>query len=189
MKADLGALSKPHEFLTHRIAPLSPEQHPWSRSNSAGRPTPRAIRGLRHQRTMNRALLGSLGTAGGTIVALGGGTLLLSNTCLVIGRAISKRQRVRHVLMPVRCQRHGNSTFPLRIIGHARLCFCHLNMSVIMTPGCERTCIWCWRASGADSDCRICVVQLKHAVDCASCDGKGLVQCSVCRGTPAHVHP
>ena len=50
--------------------------------------------------TMNRAILGSLGTMGGTIVALGGGTLLLTNACLVVGRTISKQQRVTTMRRP-----------------------------------------------------------------------------------------
>jgi hypothetical protein len=44
---------------------------------------------------MHRAIAQGVGSAGGALLALGVGTLVLSNTCIVVGRTISKRQRVR----------------------------------------------------------------------------------------------
>lgn len=44
---------------------------------------------------MNRAIAQGVGTAGGALLALGVGTLVLSRSCIGVGRAISKQQRVK----------------------------------------------------------------------------------------------
>lgn len=43
---------------------------------------------------MNRAIAQGVGSAGGALLAVGAGTLVLSRTCIGVGRAISRQQRV-----------------------------------------------------------------------------------------------
>jgi hypothetical protein len=43
---------------------------------------------------MNRAIVSGVGSAGGALLAVGVGTLVLSRTCIGVGRAISRQQRV-----------------------------------------------------------------------------------------------